>query len=122
MSNYNCSLCPKQYIYLAHFKNHITSKHDIVFGDDDDINDAIINSLNKPILANNKHDDDNLINTGPISTKDCVICMNKSKTTAFFRCGAAVRVSQPRAQPVTGSEAAQAANRSATDTCIEIGH
>ena len=84
MANFNCYLCSKQYKYLTHFKNHLNLKHNIDFGYDEDINSAVINSLNNLDITTN-----NQIQTtiSEISNQDCILCMGKPKTTAFFRCG-----------------------------------
>ena len=80
---YKCTNCNKLYRYLASFRSHLTSKHNIEFSKtDENINIAIINSMN------NINESQELVETNEISYDElCIICMIRSKTTAFFRCG-----------------------------------
>tara|TARA_B100001093_G_C26775959_1_gene992389 strand:- start:864 stop:1235 length:372 start_codon:yes stop_codon:yes gene_type:complete len=73
--NFKCHICKYSCDLLDDFSKHLTSKHKILIPDNISTKNGIINALNINFDKNNN--EENL----------CVICLDKEKTTAFFRCG-----------------------------------
>jgi len=74
-TKYKCHICTYSYDNTEEFSKHITYYHNIYLPENKIIKKWIINSFN----INNK----NITNDEDL----CVICLDRKKTTAFFRCG-----------------------------------
>ena len=73
--NFKCHICKYSTEELDDFSNHLANKHKISIPENISTKNGIINALNINFDKNNY--EENL----------CVICLDKEKTTAFFRCG-----------------------------------